>query len=168
MNTCILHSIPQHFSISMLATNTTAIITLMSASQDEYLSLPPPPSDLFDLVETYPQGLPAHLIRFYLRQIADAVCFLHSQGIGELDYFSYVMNIYANDRHEIVHRDIKDENVVLGPNEKCVLIDFGSSGLGRKAGWDTFSGTQVSSLSWSYLLLKTGFITGLTMRDGRF
>ncbi|KAF8973969.1 kinase-like domain-containing protein [Flammula alnicola] len=53
--------------------------------------------------------------------IADAVCFLHSHGI--------------------VHRDIKDENVVLGPNGKCILIDFGSSGLVKKSGWDTFSGT---------------------------
>ena len=51
--------------------------------------------------------------------------------------------IYVDCIHELVHRDIKDENVVLGPNGKCVLIDFGSSGLVRKAGWDTFSGTQV-------------------------
>jgi protein-serine/threonine kinase len=42
----------------------------------------PLPSDLFDLVELYPQGLPAHLIRSYLGQIADALCFLHSKGIG--------------------------------------------------------------------------------------
>ncbi|KAF8807450.1 kinase-like protein [Phlegmacium glaucopus] len=96
-------------------------LVLPSMTPDHKPNQPPPPSDLFDLVETYPHGLPAHLIRTYLGQIADAVCFLHSQGI--------------------VHRDIKDENVVLGPNGKCILIDFGSSGLVRKAGWDTFSGT---------------------------
>jgi len=96
-------------------------LVLPSTTSEHLPNTPSPPSDLFDLVETYPHGLPAHLIRTYLGQIADAVCFLHSQGI--------------------VHRDIKDENVVLGRHGKCVLIDFGSSGLVRKAGWDTFSGT---------------------------
>lgn len=43
----------------------------------------------------------------------------------------------------LVHRDVKDENVVLGPGGRCILIDFGSSGLIKKNGWDTFSGTQV-------------------------
>jgi len=82
---------------------------------------PAPPSDLFELVEGYPDGLPPHMIRSYLGQIADALYFLHSQGI--------------------VHRDIKDENVILGPGGRCLLIDFGSSGLIKKGGWDTFSGT---------------------------
>ncbi|KAJ4486205.1 kinase-like domain-containing protein [Lentinula aciculospora] len=78
-------------------------------------------SDLFDLVESFPHGLPPNSIRTYLGQIADALCFLHSHGI--------------------VHRDIKDENVVLGPYGRCILIDFGSSGLIKKNGWDSFSGT---------------------------
>jgi serine/threonine protein kinase len=42
----------------------------------------PPPKDLFDLVEVYPQGLPPVLIRSYLGQIADALSFLHMKGIG--------------------------------------------------------------------------------------
>ncbi|KDR85039.1 hypothetical protein GALMADRAFT_233637 [Galerina marginata CBS 339.88] len=96
-------------------------LILPSTTPERLPNSPSPPSDLFDLVETYPHGLPPDLIRSYLGQIADAVCFLHSHGI--------------------VHRDIKDENVVLGPNGKCILIDFGSSGLVKKNGWDTFSGT---------------------------
>ncbi|KAI5124674.1 hypothetical protein M0805_004282 [Coniferiporia weirii] len=80
------------------------------------------PSDLFDLVEGYPQGLPPFLIRSYLGQIADALAFLHAKGI--------------------VHRDVKDENVVLGRKSgSCILIDFGSSGIVKRNGWDTFSGT---------------------------
>lgn len=42
----------------------------------------PLPADLFDLVELYPNGLPPHLTRSYLGQIADALCFLHAKGIG--------------------------------------------------------------------------------------
>lgn len=94
---------------------------ILPSSTPEKTSNEPPPTDLFDLVETYPQGLSPFDIRSYLGQLADALCFLHSHGI--------------------VHRDVKDENVVLGPNGKCVLIDFGSSGLVKKNGWDTFSGT---------------------------
>ena len=66
-------------------------LVLPSTSPRHLPNKPPPPSDLFDLVETYPHGLPAYLIRSYLGQIADAVCFLHSQGIGERDYSSYVI-----------------------------------------------------------------------------
>ncbi|KAG7099262.1 hypothetical protein E1B28_001124 [Marasmius oreades] len=43
---------------------------------------PEPHSDLFDLVESYPNGLPPKDIRSYLGQIADALTFLHSHGIG--------------------------------------------------------------------------------------
>ncbi|KAG6336956.1 hypothetical protein ID866_2150 [Astraeus odoratus] len=96
-------------------------LVLPSTVPERLFDQPQPPTDLFDLVEAYPDGLPPAQIRSYLGQLADALCFLHSHGI--------------------VHRDVKDENVVLGPEGRCILIDFGSSGLIRKNGWDTFSGT---------------------------
>ncbi|KAI0004310.1 kinase-like domain-containing protein [Russula compacta] len=96
-------------------------LVLPSTIPEPAPNAPIPPSDLFDLVESYPNGLPPSSVRSYLGQIADAMSFLHSK--------------------KIVHRDIKDENVILGPRNRCILIDFGSSGLVRKGGWDTFSGT---------------------------
>ena len=83
---------------------------------------PPPPKDLSDLVEQHLVGLPAHLVRSYLGQIADAIAFPHIRGI--------------------VRRDIKDENVVLSANgDRCWLIDFGSPGIVRRNGWNSFSST---------------------------
>ncbi|KAF9512627.1 hypothetical protein BS47DRAFT_1372771 [Hydnum rufescens UP504] len=85
---------------------------ILPAAKPSFPPFPSPfPSDLFDLVERYPMGLPASLIRSYLGQIADALAFLHARGI--------------------CHRDIKDENVVLGRRR----------GIVKKEGWDTFSGT---------------------------
>ncbi|KAF8843959.1 kinase-like protein [Paxillus ammoniavirescens] len=96
-------------------------LVLPSTTPEHLPDESPPPTDLFDLVETYPEGLPPPSIRSYLGQLADALFFLHNHGI--------------------VHRDVKDENVVLGPDGRCILIDFGSSGLIKNNGWDTFSGT---------------------------
>ncbi|KAH7915805.1 kinase-like protein [Hygrophoropsis aurantiaca] len=96
-------------------------LVLPSSTPERDADSLPHPTDLFDLVESFPEGLPPNSVRSYLGQIADALSFLHLQGI--------------------VHRDVKDENVVLGPDGRCILIDFGSSGLLKKNGWDTFSGT---------------------------
>lgn len=78
--------------------------------------------DLFDYVENAPEGLPVSDVQNIFAQVASAITFLHMHGI--------------------VHRDIKDENVILDGTGKVQLIDFGSAAYvkeGRK--FDTFSGT---------------------------
>ncbi|KAL1408314.1 serine/threonine protein kinase [Vanrija albida] len=78
--------------------------------------------DLFDRVESHPAGLDPFEVRSIVGQLTDAVYFLHANGI--------------------VHRDIKDENVILDGTGHCQLIDFGSAAHWRPGKkWDTFSGT---------------------------
>lgn len=78
--------------------------------------------DLFDYVESAPDGLAASQCRSIFGQVADALWFLHANNI--------------------VHRDIKDENVVLDGEGNAQLIDFGSAAHVRPGKlFDTFSGT---------------------------
>ena len=78
--------------------------------------------DLFDFVDLNPTGLPPRSISRILAQVADALSFLHE--------------------HSIVHRDIKDENVVLDADGNVRLIDFGSAAYVKDGRFfDTFSGT---------------------------
>nr|CAG8484126.1 10630_t:CDS:10 [Entrophospora candida] len=77
--------------------------------------------DLFDYIELNTK-MPESEIKSIFRQIARAIQHLHN--------------------HKIVHRDIKDENVILDENNNIQLIDFGSSAYikeGKK--YDTFCGT---------------------------
>ncbi|KDN42511.1 Pkinase-domain-containing protein [Tilletiaria anomala UBC 951] len=78
--------------------------------------------DLFDFVEGAPDGLDARHVRCICGQVADGLAYLHA--------------------HNIVHRDIKDENVILDGRGHAQIIDFGSAAHikpGRL--FDTFSGT---------------------------
>lgn len=77
--------------------------------------------DLFDYIELN-NTMHESEIRSIFRQVALAIQHLHHHGI--------------------VHRDIKDENVILDEYGNIQLIDFGSSAYvkpGRK--YDTFCGT---------------------------
>ncbi|KAI8070696.1 hypothetical protein BC940DRAFT_295349 [Gongronella butleri] len=77
--------------------------------------------DLFDYIELKETMLESE-IRAIFKQIALAVNHLHSHGI--------------------VHRDVKDENIVLDQNGRIRLIDFGSAAyVKRGRRYETFVGT---------------------------
>lgn len=78
--------------------------------------------DLFDEVESCLFGLDMTHIRCYLGQLAEALALLHANSL--------------------VHRDVKDENVIIDSHAMIQLIDFGSAARLRAGRmFDTFSGT---------------------------
>src|SRR5207302_6027230 len=77
--------------------------------------------DLFDYIE-FNIKMPESEIKLIFRQVVKAIQHLH--------------------HNEIVHRDIKDENIILNENNNVQLIDFGSSAYIKKGKkYDTFCGT---------------------------
>ncbi|KAJ2961266.1 hypothetical protein NQZ79_g3523 [Umbelopsis isabellina] len=77
--------------------------------------------DLFDYIELN-RNMSEQEVKSIFRQIAEAVRHLH--------------------HNKMVHRDIKDENVILDENGTALLIDFGSANYVKEGKrFDTFSGT---------------------------
>lgn len=78
--------------------------------------------DLFDYIELKEEGIHENEVRSIFRQVVSAVAHLHD--------------------HNIVHRDIKDENVILDMKGGVRLIDFGSAAYVRENKlFETFVGT---------------------------
>lgn len=79
--------------------------------------------DLFEYVESSTYGLDPADVRNCLGQVCDVIAYMHANNI--------------------VHRDIKDENVILDRYKMTQLIDFGSAArLRANRTFDTFSGTM--------------------------
>ncbi|CAK9021834.1 unnamed protein product [Durusdinium trenchii] len=89
--------------------NHPGIIKLHASFRDDsfhYLVLDHcPGGELWEMVRNV--GCEEHLARHYLAQILEVVQYLRDA--------------------QIVHRDLKAENVLLGPQGNCKLIDFGSA-----------------------------------------
>lgn len=87
------------------------------------------PCDLFECIEAH-KNLTEKTIHFIFKQLLDIVSYLSGQGI--------------------VHRDLKDENVVVDADYRIKIVDFGCAaripwigyGVGREEGWfEKFNGT---------------------------
>lgn len=76
--------------------------------------------DLFEFIEKT-NGVPEPLAAYISKQLVEAISYLHSQGI--------------------LHRDIKDENVVLDDQFHAKLIDFGSAAFLTDSLFSAFCGT---------------------------
>ncbi|CAK9438986.1 uncharacterized protein LODBEIA_P32100 [Lodderomyces beijingensis] len=104
--------------------NIMRIVDFFEDSKYYYLEAPifgdPPAIDLFDYIEVR-KDLSEFDCRFIFKQAVSSIYHLHKQGI--------------------VHRDIKDENVIVDENGLIKLIDFGSAGYVKQGPFDVFVGT---------------------------
>ncbi|KAE8391885.1 hypothetical protein BDV23DRAFT_152218 [Aspergillus alliaceus] len=80
-----------------------------------------PGMDLFDYIELK-ANMDESECRSIFRQVVDAIHHLHTKAL-------------------VVHRDIKDENVILDGEGRIKLIDFGSAAYIKNGPFDVFVGT---------------------------
>lgn len=92
-----------------------------------------PGMDLFDYIELR-VNMEEQECRKIFVQVAEAVHFLHTKA-------------------KVVHRDIKDENVVLDGEGNIKLIDFGSAAYIKSGPFDVFVGTIGTTLYLSSLII---------------
>lgn len=96
-----------------------------------------PGMDLFDYIELK-ANMDESECRNIFKQVVSAIHHLHTKAL-------------------VVHRDIKDENVVLDGEGRIKLIDFGSAAYIKNGPFDVFVGTigRFRSSAWSGVLCLT-------------
>lgn len=127
----------------MRHTNIVEMIDFFEDDINYYIEMLPhgiPGMDLFDYIELRTNMTEAESQNIF-RQVVDAIHHLHTKAL-------------------VVHRDIKDENVVLDGEGRIKLIDFGSAAYIKNGPFDVFVGTigEFRRSDLSYLVLtKTDY-----------
>ena len=122
--------VPLELKLLYSVQNVQGVIQLLDfyEKSDSFIYVLEKPSnskDLFDFI-TDKGCLEENLAKNFFKQIVDTVIACHRNGV--------------------VHRDIKDENIVIDlKNGKCNLIDFGSGALIKDDVYTDFDGTRVYS-----------------------
>lgn len=104
------------------------ILRLVDFFEDDeyyYIEIPihgnPPAVDLFDFIE-FRKRFTELEIQYIFRQVASSIKELHDNGM--------------------VHRDIKDDNIIIDENSVIKLIDFGAAAYVQNGPFDVFVGTM--------------------------
>jgi protein-serine/threonine kinase len=104
--------------------NIVEMVDFFEDDTNYYIEMVPhgiPGMDLFDYIELRSNMEEAECKNIF-RQVIDAIHHLHTKAL-------------------VVHRDIKDENVVLDGEGRIKLIDFGSAAYIKNGPFDVFVGT---------------------------
>ncbi|GME74562.1 unnamed protein product [Ambrosiozyma monospora] len=127
-----VYAIPDSFNSTSTST-TESSSSVVSAAADTpttnqaFDKLPPPLStappavDLFDLIELKQDTMTELECKYIYYQICSAMAHLHAHGV--------------------VHRDIKDENIIVDQDFIVKLIDFGSAAYSKNGPFGVFVGT---------------------------
>ena len=117
--------------------NIVEMVDFFEDDTNYYIEMRPhgiPGMDLFDYIELR-TNMEEGECRSIFKQVVDAIHHLHTTAL-------------------VVHRDIKDENVVLDGEGKIKLIDFGSAAYIKNGPFDVFVGTI-----GRVFLTNAGFVT---------
>lgn len=120
------------------------IVEMIDFFEDDinyYIEMVPhgiPGMDLFDYIELR-TNMEEGECRSIFKQVVDAIHHLHTKAL-------------------VVHRDIKDENVVLDGEGNIKLIDFGSAAYIKNGPFDVFVGT-IGQLPGLLIAMANGLLT---------
>ena len=136
--------VPLEVSLLHILRNSPGIVKLVDYFErvDSFIIImerPEPCKDLFDFI-TEKGVLEEQLARNFFRQVFNRIWVLY-RFIPSLSSLQVVESVIACHRAGIIHRDIKDENLLVDlKNFKLKLIDFGSGAFNKNEPYTDFDG----------------------------